>query len=185
LPVEIWTLVHAFACTDSGAAGRTLSLVSKDWRTISAPFRLQSLSIVGPKPILRFVSLLSSTPESECNVQSLFIGCQNLRLYPLSSRLDLAHERARGLVFTDKLFSELGITPFTLKFQISSEVIDKAVLRILELTSKTLHTLYTHLILLERPAPLYSVHLPHLRTLVLHGPFASPPPIISPMVPRL
>ncbi|KAJ7642292.1 hypothetical protein B0H17DRAFT_960161, partial [Mycena rosella] len=64
LPVEIWTLVHAFACTDDGAAGRTLSLVSKDWRTISAPFRFQSIALVGPKPILRFVCLLNSNPES-------------------------------------------------------------------------------------------------------------------------
>ncbi|KAJ6501492.1 hypothetical protein C8R47DRAFT_914854, partial [Mycena vitilis] len=72
-PVEIWTHIHALACTDDGSAGRALSRVSKDWRTISAPFKLQSLALVGPKPILRFLSLLASTEESLRNVQSLFI----------------------------------------------------------------------------------------------------------------
>ncbi|KAJ7139536.1 hypothetical protein C8R44DRAFT_606025, partial [Mycena epipterygia] len=58
LPVEIWAQILALACTDDGAAGRALSRVSKDWRTISAPFKLQSIALVGPKPILRFVCLL-------------------------------------------------------------------------------------------------------------------------------
>ncbi|KAJ7102460.1 hypothetical protein B0H15DRAFT_795923 [Mycena belliarum] len=186
LPVEIWTVVHALACTDGGATARALSLVSRDWLSISAPFKFQSIALVGPKPILRFVALLDSIPEGERNVQSLSIGSQNLRLYPSPSyTLDLAQEHERGLRFTDKLFPELGITSFTGTLQISSEAIDKAVIRILELTSKTLRTLYTHLILLRRPMPLYHVHLPHLQTLVLHGPFASPPPTLSPVFPKL
>ncbi|KAJ7239041.1 hypothetical protein B0H12DRAFT_1025434, partial [Mycena haematopus] len=73
LPVEIWTQIHALACTDDGSAGRALSLVSKDWSSISAPFKLQSIALIGAKPILRFVCLLESTEESLRNVQSLFI----------------------------------------------------------------------------------------------------------------
>ncbi|KAJ7171877.1 hypothetical protein C8R43DRAFT_843087, partial [Mycena crocata] len=187
LPVEIWTQIHALACTDDGAAGRALSLVSKDWRTISAPYKLASVALVGPKPILRFLCILDSTPESLRNVQSLFIGSQNLRLYPRTSRIDLAHERARGLVFTDKLFPELGITPFshTHTLQIFPDAIEQAVIRILKLTATTLHTLYTHFTFLERPGPLYSVPLPHLRVLVLHGSFASSAPTRPPLTPKL
>ncbi|KAJ7480110.1 hypothetical protein B0H11DRAFT_1808585, partial [Mycena galericulata] len=164
LPFEIWTQIHTLACTDDGFAGRALSLVSKDWRAISAPFKFQSIALIGAKPILRFVCLLESTPENLRNVESLFIGCQNLRLYPSSScRLDLAHERALGLT-----------------------VIEKAVVRILRKTAATLHTLHTHFSFLERPGPLYPVFLPNLRALVMHGPFASPVnSTLSPMTPRL
>lgn len=188
LPVEIWTQIHNFACTDDGSAGRALSLVSKDWRTISAPFKLQSVALVGPKPILRFLCLLESTEESHRNVQSLFIGCLNLRLYSESSsnsRLDLARERARGLEFTDELFPELGITSSTHTLKIRADAIEQAVVRILQRTAGSLHTLHTHLIFIERPGPLYPIPLRHLRVLVLHGPFASPPPILSSTLPNL
>ncbi|KAJ6569604.1 hypothetical protein B0H19DRAFT_700505 [Mycena capillaripes] len=186
LPIEIWTTIHAFACTDDGSAGRALSLVSKDWRTISAPFKLQSIALVGAKPILRFLCLLESTEESLRNVQSLFIGCQNLRLYSSSScRLDLARERARGLMFTDKLFPELGITSFTHTLHITNDAIEQAVIRIVQRTATTLHTLHTHIIFVQRPGPLYPIPLRRLRVLVLHGPFRSPPPILSSTVPNL
>ncbi|KAF8213697.1 hypothetical protein K438DRAFT_1804470 [Mycena galopus ATCC 62051] len=177
LPVEIWTQIHAFACTDDGSAGRALSLVSKDWATISAPFKLQSIALVGPKPILRFVSLLESAEESLRNVQSLFIGCPNLR--NANSLLDLAHERARGLAFTDLLFPELGITSVTRKVQIRDDAIEEAVIRILRRTAGTLRVLHTHLTFLRRPEPLYRIRLPNLQILVLHGPFATPGPPIS------
>ncbi|KAJ7922952.1 hypothetical protein B0H13DRAFT_1472662, partial [Mycena leptocephala] len=157
-PVEIWTQIYAFACTDDGSAGRALSLVSKDWRTISAPFKLQSVALVGPKPILRFLCLLESTEESHRNVQSLFI---------------------------DKLFPELGITSSTHTLKIRADAIEQAVVRILQRTAGSLHTLHTHLIFLERPGPLYPIPLRHLRVLVLHGPFASPPPILSSTLPNL
>lgn len=186
LPVEIWTTIHGLACTDDGSAGRALSLVSKDWRTISAPFKLQSIALVGAKPILRFLCLLESTEDSFRNVQSLFIGCQNLRLHSSSSRrLDLARERARGLVFTDKLFPELGITSFTHTVHIPEDAIEQAVVRIIQRTATTLHTLHTHLIFIQRPGPLYPIPLRRLRVLVLHGPFRSPPPILSSTVPNL
>lgn len=180
LPVEIWTQIHAFACTDDGSAGRALSLVSKDWRIISAPFKLQSIALVGAKPILRFLCILETTKESLRNVQSLFIGCPNLRLVSRScSRLDLADEHSRGLAFTDRLFPELGITPYAHTVEINTDAIQQAVVRILGRTAGTLRVLHTHLTFLERPGPLYPIPLRHLRVLVLHGPFRSPPRISS------
>ncbi|KAJ7630435.1 hypothetical protein FB45DRAFT_915493 [Roridomyces roridus] len=187
-PAEIWTQVHFWACTaDDGQTGRSLSLVSRDWRELSAPFKLQSIALVGAKPILRFLALLESTPEGLRNVESLFIGCQNLRLYSYSgTHLDLAEELGRGLSFTAELFPELGITPFTKTPPISNHAIEKCIGRILERVAGTLHTLHTHLIFLQRPRPLYSVPLPHLFSLVLYGPFQSPHPSTSAhLTPRL
>ncbi|KAJ6627016.1 hypothetical protein B0H10DRAFT_1997721 [Mycena sp. CBHHK59/15] len=175
LPVEIWTQIYGLACTDDGSAGRALSLVSKDWRTLSAPYKLQSIALVGAKPILRFLCILESTPESLQNVQSLFIGCQNLRLYPSSYRFDPAYERTRNLVFTDTLFPELQMTAFTHTPLITQDAIEQSVLRILERVAPTLRALHTHLTFLTRSGPFYPVFLPHLEDLVLHGPFTSPP----------
>ncbi|KAJ7785726.1 hypothetical protein B0H16DRAFT_2914 [Mycena metata] len=183
LPAEIWTQIHCLACTDDGFNGRALSRVSKDWRTISAPFKFQSIALVGALPILRFLCILDSIPESVRNIQCLFIGCPNLRL--TTSRLDLARERARGLDFSDKLFPELGITPYTHTLQIHPDAIAQTVVRILQRTASTLRTLHTHLVFLGRPGPLYSISLRHVRTLVLHGPFASPSPSLSPIFPNL
>ncbi|KAJ7226065.1 hypothetical protein GGX14DRAFT_316582, partial [Mycena pura] len=184
VPVEIWAQIHALACTDDGSAGRALSLVSKEWRNISAPYKFQSIALIGPKPILRCLALLETNPESP--VLSLFIGCQNLRMYsPDECRLDLARESARGLVFTDKLFPELATKYPIQTVQIHADAIEQAVLRILARVAGTLHTLYTHLTFVERPGPLYPVPFHHLRTLVLHGPFASPPPTLSCLTPNL
>ncbi|KAK7064718.1 hypothetical protein R3P38DRAFT_56216 [Favolaschia claudopus] len=186
LPVEVWTQIHAFACTDDGFAGRALSRVSKDWRTIAAPFKLQSIALVGAKPILRFLCILDSTEEGYRDVQSLFIGCPNLNLASKSSTcLDLAYERARGLAFTNQLFPELEVYPFTRTVQIGSDAIEQAVIRILHRTAATLRVLHTHLTFPQRPSPLYPVPLRELRVLVLHGPFATHPPTPSPTLPYL
>ncbi|KAJ7748481.1 hypothetical protein DFH07DRAFT_694253, partial [Mycena maculata] len=164
LPFELLSQIHSYACTDDGSAGRALALVSKDWRAISEPFKMQSLALVGAKPILRFLCLLESTPEGLCNVQSLFIG----------------------LTFTKELFPELGITAFSHTLPIYPDAIEKAVGRILERTAATLHTLHTHLAFLERPGPFYSIPLPHLRVFVAHGPFASSAPRDrAPITPKL
>ncbi|KAF7367383.1 hypothetical protein MSAN_00800900 [Mycena sanguinolenta] len=183
LPVEIWTQIHSFACTDDGSAGRALALVSKDWSSISAPFRFQSIALLGAKPILRFLCLLESTEESLRDVQSLFIGCPNLR--NSNSRLDLARERALGLTFTEQLFPELGITSFTHVVQIHNDAIEQAVIRILRRTANTVRVLHAHLAFIQRPRPLYPIPLRRLRVLVLHGPFASPPPISTSTFPNL
>ncbi|KAJ7694527.1 hypothetical protein B0H14DRAFT_3530623 [Mycena olivaceomarginata] len=134
---------------------RALSLVSKDSRIISAPFKLQSIALVGAKPILRFLCILETTKESLRNVQSLFIGCPNLRLVSRScSRLDLADEHSRGLAFTDRLFPGLGSTPHAHTVEINTDAIQQAVVRILGRTAGTLRVLHTHLTFLERQAAL-------------------------------
>ncbi|KAJ7048144.1 hypothetical protein C8F01DRAFT_953943, partial [Mycena amicta] len=176
LPVEIWTQIHCLACSDDGSSGRALSLVSKDWRSISRPFSLQSIALVGVRPILRFLALLEATPESLRVVHSLFIGCANSRPRPGVNtpleQIDLAEECNRGLLFTDQLFPELGIKYTTTStVGITVEAVEHAVRRILNRVAGTLQTLYTH-VFYQRPALLYDVKLPSLRVLVLHGSFA-------------
>ncbi|KAF7306466.1 hypothetical protein MIND_00437800 [Mycena indigotica] len=168
LPVELWTQIHCLACTDDGFAGRALSRVSKDWRSISAPFKFQSIALVGARPILRFVALLDATPEA--NVESLFVGCARPRPW-LTERLILQEERARGLVFSERLFPELGISPETEWVGISMEAIESSVQRILTILAGTLATLHVH-VYYPRPSPLfYKLKFPRLRVLVLHGVF--------------
>ncbi|KAJ7687670.1 hypothetical protein B0H14DRAFT_2421570 [Mycena olivaceomarginata] len=147
------TSLHPDALSRLFQCSRALSLVSKDSRIISAPFQLQSIALVGAKPILRFLCILETTKESLRNVQSLFIGCPNLRL--------------------------VSSTPHAHTVEINTDAIQQAVVRILGRTAGTLRVLHTHLTFLERPGPLYPIPLRHLRVLVLHGPFQSPPRISS------
>nr|GAT46063.1 predicted protein [Mycena chlorophos] len=181
LPPEIWTQILCLACTDDGASGRALSLVSKDWRNISAPFKLQSVALVGARPILRFLALLDSMPESLRTVNSLFIGCDRPRPQPGAepklAPLDLIEERTRGLEFTDRLFPELGIkyTTSTNRKQlvnITVEALEEAIQRILRRIAGSINTLYLHVFFQRPTALLYgTVKLPRLRVLVLHGTF--------------
>ncbi|KAJ7293860.1 hypothetical protein C8J57DRAFT_1270220 [Mycena rebaudengoi] len=185
LPIEIWTQIHALATsTGDGSVGRALSLVSTTWRTISAPFKLQSIALVGAKPILRFLCLLESSPENlRPEVRCLFIGCQNPRLYDSSTyHLDLNYERARGFAFTADLFPEPGTSP---SLRISPNLIEQSVLRILENVAPTLRTLHTHLTFLTRASPLYSIPFPLLENLVIHGPFRTPPASSASVNPKL
>ncbi|KAF7319879.1 hypothetical protein MKEN_00771100 [Mycena kentingensis (nom. inval.)] len=186
LPVEIWTHIHFLAtCSDDGSTGRTLSCVSKDWRSISAPFKLQSVALVGPRPILRFLALLESTPANLRIVRSLFIGAQNPQ--PRVGRpaqvpqIDVVEERLRGLTFTDKLFPDLGLR-YTSSLSadmhtvqwvgIPADAVERAVTDILHRVAPTLYTLHTHFH--QRARLLYDVHLPQLRVLVLHGQWNTP-----------
>ncbi|GBE77282.1 hypothetical protein SCP_0101550 [Sparassis crispa] len=58
---EIHTYVFSFACTDSGATGRSLSLVSRYVRQVSASFKWYSPSISGKRQARQFVDVLHKT----------------------------------------------------------------------------------------------------------------------------
>ncbi|KAJ7661061.1 hypothetical protein B0H14DRAFT_3540324 [Mycena olivaceomarginata] len=93
---------------------------------LSRLFHSSPIALVGAKPILRFLCILETTKESLRNVQSLFIGCPNLRLVSRScSCLDLADEHSRGLAFTDRLFPGLGSTPHAHTVEINTMLSSK------------------------------------------------------------
>ncbi|KZP14797.1 hypothetical protein FIBSPDRAFT_796367 [Athelia psychrophila] len=73
-PSEIWTKIFSHACTDSGATGRRLSLVSKSIRELSAPVKLQSMSIHGLRHVTSFHKLLLQTPPHLRRIRYLFIS---------------------------------------------------------------------------------------------------------------
>ena len=73
-PTEIWNQISSHACTDSGSTGRSLSLVSKFIRETSAPFKLQSVAVHGPKQFISFNKLLLTTPLHLRRTRYLFIS---------------------------------------------------------------------------------------------------------------
>jgi hypothetical protein len=74
VPPELWTEIFSYACTDNGFTGRSLSLVSRHVHRCSKTVKLQSVSVIGLPQIIRFVSLLRSTPPHLKRIRQLFIA---------------------------------------------------------------------------------------------------------------
>ena len=72
-PVEIWHLIFSLACTDDGSTGRSLSLVSTQFREISAPFKYQSIAITHWSQIIAFSQFFCKLPASQKKTISLFV----------------------------------------------------------------------------------------------------------------
>ncbi|KAF9806957.1 hypothetical protein IEO21_08447 [Rhodonia placenta] len=60
IPPEIHALIFAFACSDDGTTGRSLSCVSRYMRAVSAPFRWQSLAVSGVNQARGFAAVLGA-----------------------------------------------------------------------------------------------------------------------------
>src|ERR1700731_419027 len=90
LPAELWTKIFGFACTDGGAMGRSLSIVSRYINVASRPVKYQSISLVGADQILRFLATLAGVPSKDRRVRHLFIVDHD----PLAARLALRSFRA-------------------------------------------------------------------------------------------
>ncbi|KAF7290882.1 hypothetical protein HMN09_01266600 [Mycena chlorophos] len=74
LPPELLDFIFSSACTDGGRTGRSLSLVSRYVRDISAPFKLQSIALLGTMQLLNFSAFLSRHPSVEARTKFLYIG---------------------------------------------------------------------------------------------------------------
>ncbi|CAL1712951.1 unnamed protein product [Somion occarium] len=72
-PPEIHARIFAFACTDDGTTGRSLSHVSRYIRIASFPYQWQSLCLVGAKCVTRFAEL-TSVAEERRSIHHLFIS---------------------------------------------------------------------------------------------------------------
>jgi hypothetical protein len=73
LPTEISQQIYGLACTDNGATGRSLSLVSKRVHDTSKPLKLQSIAIESAKHAVGFALLLQNTPSHLRNVVYLSV----------------------------------------------------------------------------------------------------------------
>ncbi|KAF7290886.1 hypothetical protein HMN09_01267000 [Mycena chlorophos] len=77
LPPELLTHIFSFACTDTGATGRSLSQVSRYIRNTSATVKLQSVALLGRQQFLKFATFLTSNDMSNIPyTRYLYIGGQ-------------------------------------------------------------------------------------------------------------
>lgn len=71
-PVEVWQKILAFACTDGGHTGCSLSLVSRFMRLAVLPVRFCSVELTSQDRLLAFSTILSRW-ESRANIRHLFV----------------------------------------------------------------------------------------------------------------
>ena len=94
LPLELWIRIAAFACTDGGYTGRSLSLVSYLMRDITRPSRYHSVALIGFRSYLAFVDSLDRL-ETEPTIHHLFFSFpSNLR----TSELNILHRISEGFL---------------------------------------------------------------------------------------
>lgn len=85
-PLELWTKIATFACTDGGYTGCSLSLVSRTMRSIVDPVRYHTVSIFGNQKLFAFASQLAAlSVDKPPVIRHLLIA--DLRVhYPTYSR---------------------------------------------------------------------------------------------------
>ena len=97
-PVEIWHHIFSLACTDDGATGRSLSLVSTHFRDISAPFKYQSIAITHWSQIIAFSQIFCKLPASQKKTLFLFVHHPlpflDVNGYPLTKPRDQLSEES-------------------------------------------------------------------------------------------
>ena len=108
LPVELWQHIFSFACLDGGSTGRSLSLVSKHFRAMSAPFKYRSIAITHWSQIIAFSQFFCKLPVSEKKTISLFVHHPypflDINSYSISTTgTDRTYEQSQG---EDDLVSE-------------------------------------------------------------------------------
>ncbi|KAJ7629995.1 hypothetical protein DFH06DRAFT_1224558 [Mycena polygramma] len=155
IPLELWTEVFAFSCTDDGSTGRALSTVSRAVHLTSKPVKYQSLCVVGLPQLLQLLAILSNLSPGERKIKYLFIACLD-DSERTEGPPDARHPR---------------------------DVSERALCQLLNLVSSSLVALHIHRTESLRPSILLPVDisLPALTELTLHGPFQSlqppcPPP---------
>lgn len=183
LPVEVWTQVFAYACAD-GRTGHSLSLLCKDARDISNPYKLAALSIIGAKQLIRANRMLQATPVLLRNVHWLFMAFENPRL----SRCEVEADALRDGDNVSVNFSSLSVdselhinTEHSIKCtrmtRITPTAVEYAVHCILSLLAPGLYTVHMHFTFLTRHTlflPPLKVCFPSLIDVALYGRFRSP-----------
>ena len=73
-PPEIFERIFAFACTDDGTTGRSLSMVSRSVHNTSISFKYYSVAITGPRQAVGFAELMENFPDCSHHVSHLFVS---------------------------------------------------------------------------------------------------------------
>ena len=81
-PVEIALEIFSLACSDDGRTSHALSLVSKDFHSVSSPFRFRTLSIYSPEQLVRTIDVLLARPCQLRRVEHLHINIMSGRDVP-------------------------------------------------------------------------------------------------------
>ncbi|TRM62889.1 hypothetical protein BD626DRAFT_403302 [Schizophyllum amplum] len=149
LPAELWAIIFEYACTDTGATGRALSLTCVHFRELARRVRLQCVAVVGAHQIVTFEAYLRTLPPDERQVRHIFISsCPQT----LSPDAPTAHTHVCRMPNSSGYYAVI-----------------EAYRSLLELVAPTLLTCYfSHSI--ARLSHLLPVSMPHLKSLVLHGP---------------
>lgn len=148
-PPEICLEIFAFACTDDGYTGRSLSLVSTFFHDISQPVQLQSVAVYGANQMHAFACFLQDRPPHLRKVHHLFVTDRERVEHPHQPHDTLEDEDA------DEFFDNMH-------FFLTSILSD---------ISTTLQTLVLNLCVnyFITDAPLLPVDLPMLLELTVHG----------------
>ncbi|RPD53910.1 hypothetical protein L226DRAFT_538848 [Lentinus tigrinus ALCF2SS1-7] len=147
LPLELHTQIFQFACTDDGSTARALSLVSRYVRAAAAPFHYQSLAISGLDQMNELVARLEAIPPHLRRIRRLFLS-------------DWTHadtqKRSMSLTDMERYDAEKALAS-----------------RILDFAAPTLESLAVVASCPYTAPPLvghlFSVPLPRLRELSIHG----------------
>ncbi|KAI0668203.1 hypothetical protein C8Q78DRAFT_1071507 [Trametes maxima] len=74
LPLELHAHILEFACTDDGTTARSLALVSRYVREVSAPYIYQSIAISGMEQMSELVGRLDVIPPHLRRIRHLFLS---------------------------------------------------------------------------------------------------------------
>ncbi|KAF8892043.1 hypothetical protein BD779DRAFT_1670396 [Infundibulicybe gibba] len=158
VPTEIFMEIFKAACTDDGATGRSLSLVSHFVNEASKGVKLQSLAIVGLRQIMTAAVMLENTPPEFRRVKHLFLSGGPQHEDP-NDRQEFLRDRTNNA-------GASGAAHF--------DGACKAFCRILEFTAPTLLSFYLASEV-SRNCTLLPVSMPALVELTVHCPFPSTP----------
>ena len=146
LPLELHSQIFELVCLDDGSTGRSLSLVSRYVHNVAEPFAYQSLRVAGLSSITELLNRLKRTTERRRRTRRLFLS-------------DWTRKQAQQEIVPD------DDERFDLERDKIIELLD-LVAPFLESLAFTASCPYNSAQLLGH---LFSLHLPHLRSLVVHG----------------
>ncbi|KAI0804740.1 hypothetical protein BC629DRAFT_1283436 [Irpex lacteus] len=155
LPIELHSQIFELACSDDGTTAQSLALVSRYVREVSKPFLLQSIAVSGLHSLTALADKLESLPMHKRRVRNLFISDWTRK--EIESKVVSAHDADMDRYEAERL----------------------TIMRLLESIAPTLETLSfviscpfnsTRLI-----GHLFSLSLPSLEALSVHGFYPFPP----------
>ncbi|KAI0661257.1 hypothetical protein C8Q70DRAFT_703643 [Cubamyces menziesii] len=160
VPVEMWRVIFAYACTDGGRTGASLSNVSKLVRTLSTPYRFHSVRLVTTHGMKKFLDCYQIAVAAAAAEEIDAPRVRHLLLSFLPGETDVIC--LEGAVVGRDVYSFL-------------EVKEEWNARFAELTSHLLSLVGSHLETMtilqspKIPLPMIQCRLPALRELTLLG----------------